>query len=270
MYFSCIPEIFSIKLKADKIKRRFLDEIREKYADFIIEKPPTGAGIAHIKFEVSRGGSVATGKSGKHGNKHFVFSRRDVDFLFDISKLTGVCRISENIYSFDSFMRLLWSVMLVRTQGMLLHSAALTMGGYAYLFVGPSGAGKSTVVKNSLAGNFGVISDELVPVFIRDKKLLTSRSPFWGELEPVKNTSGACFEVKKIFFLSGHSEALSVRRVFQDDAVGSLLKNLFWVFECPALSENILGLAGWIYEKALCKKIFFRKDFIPTEEFLNL
>jgi len=62
---------------------------------------------------------------------------------------------------FENFLRVLVAYRLVELGGAVLHSAGVTDGDGAFLFLGPSGAGKTTLSRISEAAGRTVLSDDL-------------------------------------------------------------------------------------------------------------
>ncbi len=94
---------------------------------------------------------------------------------------TGQGRCDANPYSFDSLLRVIWSALIGRAGGALLHAAGLSLEGRAFVFPGPSGSGKTTLARKP-DDPLSVLSDEIVPVRRGgDGRWRAWHSPFWGE-----------------------------------------------------------------------------------------
>jgi len=70
-----------------------------------------------------------------------------------------VALTSPDDVSINSFLRILYSLALVETRGLVVHAASLVRDGRAYLFSGRSGSGKTTVAR--LSTDATLLSDEL-------------------------------------------------------------------------------------------------------------
>ncbi len=98
----------------------------------------------------------------------------------DPDRRRGFLIQSHQVYSFDTFVRILLSLDLVRTGGLVLHAASIVRNDRGYLFVGRSGAGKSTVARGSRPAS--VLSDEISLVRPSADGYRVYGTPFWGEL----------------------------------------------------------------------------------------
>lgn len=116
------------------------------------------------------------------------------DFTAEIGNNGGTLETVPTLMTLDCFLRVLYSVLLLDTNALILHSAGLKINGHGFLFPGKSGAGKTTIAKKFNSGN--VISDELC--VIRDKMIYGT--PFWGEFQ--KAVSNLNAPLKAICFLN--------------------------------------------------------------------
>jgi hypothetical protein len=89
--------------------------------------------------------------------------------------------INENIFQFDSLLRLIWSQILLLSDGFLIHAFGTYFNTKGYLFPGASGSGKTTMAKKSPYSS--VLSDEVVGVRIIKGKPYIMGTPFWGEFQ---------------------------------------------------------------------------------------
>lgn len=120
----------------------------------------------------------------------------DFEIEINLSEHSGKGIIEKNIYSFDSFLRILYTYLLLEKQGFLIHSSGVVKKKQAYLFPGVSMAGKSTIARFS-AGSF-ILSDELVAVRKIGGQYRAYSTPFTGELDlPAQNLS---FPINGVYF----------------------------------------------------------------------
>src|SRR5207245_10669151 len=97
------------------------------------------------------------------------FSVRRHDFAGTVDlggRTADVALTSPDDVSINSFLRILYSLALVETRGLVVHAASLVRDGAAYLFCGPSGSGKTTVARLSTAAT--LLSAELSSVRIAE------------------------------------------------------------------------------------------------------
>lgn len=82
----------------------------------------------------------------------------------------------------ENYLRVLVSHRLLRTDGILLHSAGVVVDSSVYLFVGPSNVGKSTLARKALQAGVPVLSDDLNAVVTVSREPSVVQLPFTGEL----------------------------------------------------------------------------------------
>lgn len=128
-------------------------------------------------------------------------ARGDFSAVLNLETGLGELRAAPNEQCFDAFLRSLLSFLLIRSGGLMLHSAGLVKGGKAYIFLGKSGAGKSTLSRLAAAAGAEVISDELNLVRYKKGRFMVYGSPFWGEMRSAGRPGawplGGVFRLKK-------------------------------------------------------------------------
>lgn len=95
----------------------------------------------------------------EEGNE-FRVDRHDMSCRIDLSSGRGCGEMAENTFAFGTFLRGLYSRLLLDRQGFILHASAVIRNGQAYAFTGPSGSGKTTIAL--LAEENRLITDELL------------------------------------------------------------------------------------------------------------
>lgn len=110
--------------------------------------------------------------------------------------------------AFENFLRVVVAYTSLRRGGLLVHSAAVTDGNDAWLFIGHSGAGKSTVSRLALDSDRHVLSDDLNPVLPRGvSEIDVAGSPFLGDYG---NRSATSRPLSAVYRLEqGNEDALS-------------------------------------------------------------
>ncbi|MCM8832118.1 MAG: hypothetical protein NC918_08010 [Candidatus Omnitrophica bacterium] len=189
--------------------------------------------------------------------KIFKFLRKDVELFYDNKKFYGI--ISENIFSFDTLLRILSSLVILKNNGIILHSSSIVENRKSILYVGPSGFGKSTIAKKCERNK--ILTDELSILFFENNKLISVRSPFWGELKysfSKKDSVEEKFVVDRIMFLCGFvkNDRPKVEVLSFKEAVILLLKNLFWVVKDEIYNERILRIVIKIAKTTNCYKFY--------------
>lgn len=135
---------------------------------------------------------------------------------------TGAARCEMNPFSFDSLLRVLWSVFLPRAGGALVHACGLRRGDLAAVFPGKSEAGKTTLARK-MAEPDHVLSDEVCAIARgEDGAWRVWGSPFWGEFAR-GGTSIRSFPLRTFGFLE-QGPSLQVTDVGAADAALRLLE----------------------------------------------
>jgi len=100
--------------------------------------------------------------------------------------LIKMCRSED---CFDSFLRMLFTLILIDERGLLLHASAVSENGRGSVFFGPSGSGKTTIAQ--LSAGRTLLSDEMVIIKPHNGGYRVYGTPFWGELIPGRSNARA-------------------------------------------------------------------------------
>ena len=163
-------------------------------------------------------------------------------------------------YRFDAFLRILYSLWLVKSGGFLLHSAGSKDEKEAYVFFGVSGSGKTTVTK--LSDDKVILSDELVAVRAVNGRYQAHGTPFMGEFaRGGQNCSG---DLKRIFLLKKDKKnfLLPIRGAQR-------LKELFHCVQFFGENTHLLGDLLAICNDISEKVDFYELHFLPDKSFWN-
>ncbi|MGQ9524984.1 MAG: hypothetical protein ACUVTZ_09120 [Armatimonadota bacterium] len=161
----------------------FLAQIADRYEGFLQE---TSDSAAEYCFALRTDEALPAGSemspSVATGPGWYRLVRRDfeVDVVPHERKMHGI--VARNLYSFDSVLRVFFSVALLELDGLLLHSCAAVEGARAFAFFGVSGAGKTTTARLSLPQH-PVLSDELTVIRQVNGEQRAFGTPFWGEMQ---------------------------------------------------------------------------------------
>ncbi len=90
----------------------------------------------------------------------------------------GRCEMSP--FAVDCILRVIFSTLLPRAGGMLIHACGLRHAAVGVIFPGQSGAGKSTLARKAPEVD-DVLSDEIVAVRRMDDGWRVFGTPFWGD-----------------------------------------------------------------------------------------
>lgn len=101
---------------------------------------------------------------------------------------------------FENFFRVLVAYRLHHMGAVLLHSAAISDGQRAYVFLGRSGAGKSTISRLALDAGWEVLSDDMNALLPGPAGWLVEKLPFAGDLGQTPTRTSA-YPVAGLFWL---------------------------------------------------------------------
>ncbi len=138
----------------------------------------------------------------KADKSSLTIDRGDLRAVLDLRSGRGRVEAAPSEQCLDAFLRAYISASLLRSGGLMLHSAGILMDGRACLFPGVSGAGKSTLGRLAAAsGRAELISDEINLLRFERGRLMVYGSPFWGEMRadgrPGRWPLGGIFALKK-------------------------------------------------------------------------
>jgi hypothetical protein len=172
-----IIDIAGIKTRIELEKNEINKKLRARYKAFFSPHLKENYCIK-VKFtNKSKNIGEPEIKKEKDG---FTINRADFEFKLKGKRGMLICR--PNIYSFDSFLRVFYSLILLKNRTLLIHGCGFRHKGKNYCFIGKSGSGKSTICR-LMQDRAIIFTDELICLKI-EKKIKVYSSPFWGELRP--------------------------------------------------------------------------------------
>ena len=92
-------------------------------------------------------------------------------------------------YCFDSFLRILFTLILTDERGLLFHASAVSENGRGSVFFGPSGSGKTTIAR--LSSGRTILSEEMVIIKPHNGGYRVYGTPFWSEFTPDRSNARA-------------------------------------------------------------------------------
>lgn len=237
-----IPKELSLKVTCDYHKN-FVTQIKQKYNPFFIKFNPR---VCFYTLEYKDTKNCFYCKSFRKQKVS-----RFVQICYDLDKKIFCYSCPENIFLFDSLLRVVVSMILIDNRGCLLHSAGVVRNGYVELYAGKSGSGKSTLAKKFHPKD--VLSDELCPVWVKNGKVYSCKSIFYSEVKPYIVTQ-KLLQVKKFFFFNKKCFIQSTNQQLDfKQSVVFLLKNIFFVINDTQLGKKVLNT---VYEIASLTKCY--------------
>lgn len=282
-----MKENFSLKI-ADlnlTFKNGFSEKLSRRYFFFLSPSFSPASSLTLNLSYVPQGLSLKSDFKVRISNKGQVFQIKRNDFFaeIDFDHLQGEVKIVKNIYSFDSFLRIFYSVYLVLNGGFLLHSAGIKKNGKVHLFIGPSLSGKTTVIRNlepSLTKKDSVLSDEIVAIRKKEKSsadfhFLAYPTPFWGlylkagsgKRRAVSRWQLEKGKIEQIYFLNG-SDVTSEKKLTKKEAVTKLLENIIFFSKETSQIEKLLNLGIEFLEQVSISQSSLKN--LTNSKFLSL
>lgn len=163
--------------------------------------------------------------------------------------------------SFESFLRVIYSLILPQEDGIAIHASSLVKDEKAYVFPGKSGTGKTTLVR--LSPDATLLTDEISLVRGIGVDPVAFGTPFHGDLGiPGQDTSapisGLYFPVKD---KKSYLKKLSPKR-----ALEKLLPNVVFFGEDQELLRRLFHLSGELAISLPCYDL----HFLPEPSFWSL
>jgi hypothetical protein len=253
------PLIFSIGnintlVKFGSVTNKFYEEIAERY------KPFVGKSVSgHVKYYCQLVVDIDNKIKFRYNNALTLDSRQDffIEPFRNFSKMHAVLR-RENVYSFDSLLRVVYTLLLTDFDGFMLHSSGLIAEDRSYLFVGRSGAGKSTILRLlTKSTQVSPLSDELV-IVRKDSAYNAYSTPFWGELSP-GNAANKSAKIDKTFFLV-KSEIDKISRISRSESIKLLLPNVLFFSNNPSYVNRLIETVAKFCNTVGFRKLWFSKS----------
>ena len=134
----------------------------------------------------------------------------------------GSGRCEMNPFAVDCILRVLYSTILPRLDGMLIHSCGLRHAQIGVVFPGQSSAGKTTLARKAPDAD-DVLSDELVVVRRAEDGWRVHGTPFWGDFAR-GGTSMRSWPLRTLAFLAqAPRDAVTMTPIMSADATLRLL-----------------------------------------------
>jgi len=233
---------------------QFMQLIAEKYQAFASSPDLkskensliiTHSGCQHIQLYMDIGHEKGSGQKDELSeeklwvdvtfqNNRFLIRRPDLEGEIDLVNRVAKVSNREAIYSFDSFLRICYSLILVQESGFLLHAASVVRDGQGYVFMGRSGSGKSTIAAYS--SQYLVLSDEISLVRKIGSHYFIYSTPFWGEQE-IKGENFYA-PLQGIYQLKKGLQPLS-KKLPRRDSLVRLMENTLFFSREPFLTKQL-------------------------------
>ncbi len=232
----------------------FRRQLLEKYRDF------TDAGGDEIRVEMSemphseiekwQHARVAEESNG------FRLERHDFRALYHPEDKTCRVRVITNPFSYDSFLRVLYTEILLGHPGFLLHCSSVIRAGQGYVFSGDSGAGKTTI--GTLDATNVLLGDDLLILRKTDDGTYhVYGTPFVGSDVPWGVNQHA--QIRALFFLNKAPEN-RVESLRPNEAATKLLRQVMFFRRSHAGLDAIFSAVSDVVHSVPVYDLFFLPD----------
>lgn len=190
-----------------------------------------------------------------NGTERGTFAWQGLSGEFDLVSREARMSCTLSPTGLNSFLRFVYSLVLLKEPGFLVHASGLIKNEKGYIFPGKSGVGKTTITR--LSPGATLLSDDIPLVKIGDAPLIFG-TPFWGDLAVAgEKTSaplaGIYFPVKD---KKNYTERLKARQVFE-----KLLPNVVFFFKNAEFSKQLFNLCFDLATKVPGYELHFLPDF---------
>jgi hypothetical protein len=262
----------------------FLDQIRARYEAFLL---PPAEWVDHaFSLRLTFRPAAPIGPRGREadmkatpltvdsGKRNLKIDRWDFDARLGPQtsrgrpRWAGSARCEMNPFSFDSLMRVLWSIFLPREGGALFHACGLRRAEIGVIFPGQSGAGKTTLARK-LEDPDHVLSDEIVAVRRDDRgRWRVWGSPFWGEFQR-GGISLRSWPLRALAFLEQATPVAVSPLTSSEGALRALQCFVCFQSDAATVAQN-LAIAVSLCSELRCLTLQSARQTTPAELFRNL
>lgn len=189
-----------------------------------------------------------------HGTERGTFAWQGLSGEIDLVSRGARLSCTLNPTALNSFLRFVYSLVLLQELGFLVHASGLIKDQKGYIFPGKSGVGKTTIAR--LSPGATLLSDDIPLVKIVNAPLIFG-TPFWGDLavggeKTSAPLAGVYFPVKD---KENYIERLKPRQVFE-----KLLLNVVFFFKNEKFSKQLFNLCFDLATKVPGYELHFLPD----------
>jgi hypothetical protein len=192
----------------------------------------------------------------------WLIERGDLHSEWDPAAKRGRIVQSANPYAIDTALRIIHSLILARSAGLLMHAASAIRNGKAFLFPGVSGAGKTTISRLA-PGDATVLTDEISYLTRNGHGYIAHGTPFAGELARVGENVRA--PLAGLYLLQQGPEN-TIEPVGGSDAVRSLMQNVLFF----AHDQELVSMVFESVCELVSRVPVYRLTFVPDQRVWEL
>jgi hypothetical protein len=219
MYKELKFEVAGISTALKLNDRDFWCSLHNSYQEFRTNKP------ADLNIEVSLSNNLIGKQAHPFGlsfsNDRLTIASDQFAGYLDWKNRQGKVEINSvsSLALLGNFLRNLYTFLILRNGGLILHASTVVRENMAYIFFGPSGSGKSTVAR--LSAPASILSDDLAIIKPVNGFFRVFGTPYWGDLKS-NNGSRGCFKIRGLFKLIQDQEVY-LKRLTLPQAVAEAL-----------------------------------------------
>ncbi len=180
------------------------------------------------------------------------FIRYDMDGYYNSAEKHLKLKVLNNIYSFDTALRVLFSYLLVENGGFLIHSSSIAIDNKGILFIGVSGSGKTTIAH--LDKKATVFSDEISSIARKNGRFHLYGNTFFSDLGELGSDTHA--ELSQVFFLN-KAPYNRIGPIDKSLAISGIIRNIMTFQKDPATSKKVLDNAASLLKQTPVHNIYF-------------
>ena len=251
-----IVEVASIPIFLALHNAPFYDDLRLLYHEFISKKP------CDIKIDVYLNDKPNNKEEGLFKvsflNNKIMLSSTDFSGFLDITEKKGQVNIFSKwpLESLGNFLRNVYSMLIIKNGGLVLHASAVVRERKAYIFFGPSGSGKSTIAELSKT-YYPVLSDDLVVIKRYNGIYKGFGTPYWGDMK-TNNGINCSFEIAGFFKLV-KSRKVYLKRLSRLHAMTEIL-SIPRISDDSQLVGQLLDMTNELVDNVPCYEMHFLPD----------
>ncbi len=235
---SVVVEIGGVSTRLNTTDAVFEQMLQERYSGFVTESEQ-----AEIEFDIElvapRPHHSDIPVDVQYEPGRWMLSRGDFHAEWDPASQTGRIRQTAKPYSIDAVLRIIYTLVLARKGGFLMHAASAIRNGKAFLFAGVSGAGKTTISRLA-PGDATLLSDEISYVRKTDDGYVAYGTPFTGELAKLGENTSAPISV---LYLLEQGPENRIDPIPPGDAARGVLANILFFAKDDELVQSVFRSA---------------------------
>lgn len=232
----------------------FISRLKGQYKNFLSKREPD----LTINLQLKKGSRERNSNPEVRvvfRGKVFKIKRSDIEAEVNLKEGVVTLKQGDSIYSFDSFLRIFYTILMLERDGFLIHACGVVKDNKDYLFAGLSGTGKTTIA--NLSSNYIVLSDEIVIVKKVDNVYKIIGTPFRGEFQ--KGGENLSFPLAKLLLLK-REKTFWTKRLNPSQAITKLLSNVLFFSKDSNLNKRLFHLCSELCQDIPCYEMSLKPD----------